>query len=217
MGMTNYPNGLGTATTVTDAMLIGGAAFDGGSCCATTTTLFNTNAGLGAVGLTGAFVTTAALAVGYVQQACVAFKTVNFTNHASTATVAPVGFDNTSAAALKYTSWWCSNGLYKKVTASTDSTINVTQPIMANQNPRIELAFAACPQITSTCGTTNGAVLKSFTDTTTSAITVVLLAANGLTNKDKCTWVASSAKAAPTFSIANGTTPTTLGLATANW
>jgi len=88
---------------------------------------------------------------------------------------------------------------------------------MANQNPRIELAFAACPQITTTCGVANGAVLKSFTDTTTAAITVLLLAANGMTNKDKCTWVATSMKAAPTFTVANGTGASTLGLATLNW
>jgi len=59
--MAKYPNGGTTATSTTDANLIGGAAYDGGSCCATTTSIFNTQAGLGSVGITETFVSTTAL------------------------------------------------------------------------------------------------------------------------------------------------------------
>ena len=132
--MTILPNGTDDANTssnnVSNAMMATGAEKDGGSCCNTTTSGFATSYIIpvnGNVGATTAFSTTATTsATAIVGQACVAFKAAT-TGAASTSSAtdgkgtAPTGIDDVST---KFTSWWCSNGLYKKVTAAGDWTVN---------------------------------------------------------------------------------------------
>jgi len=59
--------------------------------------------------------------------------------------------------ATAYTSWWCSNGLYKTVTAlsSNAGTSNISTIIPMSNNKRLELAQVACPQTSANCGTAN--------------------------------------------------------------
>jgi hypothetical protein len=49
---------------------------------------------------------------------------------------------------LRWSSWWCSNGLYKKITSSTAKEVNAQQIIGNGMNKRMELAMVGCPQKT---------------------------------------------------------------------
>ena len=93
-------------------------------------------------------------------------------------------------------------------------TTNVAQVMGVNDNQRKELALVGCPNITAYCGmdtSTKGV----YTLASTSATTVNILTASGLTVEDKCTWVATSYLYAPTFKMNNAAA--TKGLATLNW
>jgi hypothetical protein len=93
-------------------------------------------------------------------------------------------------ATTRYSSWWCSNGLYKKVwldSATATAELNSQQIIGNGVNKRIELALVGCPQKTLMCGT--GTTLSITSALTTTPVTVIVdKALLGLT--DKCTWVA---------------------------
>jgi len=153
--MSLFPDGTLVSTSVTNANLATGTLLDGGSCCAVTTTAFATSLGIQPNGLSTAVTavvssTDSTAASSIVGQACVLFKNgVVNVNGTSGTGISRLGVDDSYAI---FSNWWCSNGLYKVVTGSNARTINVTQPIMGSQNQRMELAFAACPQLKGQCG-----------------------------------------------------------------
>lgn len=57
---------------------------------------------------------------------------------------------------VRYSSWWCSNGLYKKIylnsTPAATVEVNAQQIIGNGINKRMELALIGCPQKTLMCG-----------------------------------------------------------------
>jgi len=66
------------------------------------------------------------------------------------------------------------------------------------------------------CGTTGGSPIASIlTPLTNAAVEILIAKTSTLTTNDKCTWVAWSYVAAPTFTLADGAD--SKGLATANW
>jgi len=87
----------------------------------------------------------------------------------------------------RYSSWWCSNGLYKKVTAANTVTLNSQQIIGNAVNKRQELAMVGCPQKTIMCGTDTSNSIVTALVANTSA--VVITVTSTLTTSDKCTWV----------------------------
>jgi hypothetical protein len=58
-------------------------------------------------------------------------------------------------SSVAWSSWWCSNGLYKKVTAASTVVVNAQQVIAQATNKRMELAQIGCPQVAYMCN--NGA------------------------------------------------------------
>jgi hypothetical protein len=73
-----------------------------------------------------------------VAVACVAGKSAT----AGTAGASTVKFGQSSfdLEATKYMSWWCSNGLYNKITSGSAGVANTTQTFQMNSNQRKELA-----------------------------------------------------------------------------
>jgi hypothetical protein len=111
---------------------------------------------------------------------------------------------------LAYSSWWCSNGLYKKITSSTDKEVNAQQIIGNGVNKRLELAMVGCPQKTLMCG--NGTSITTSLTTGTAAQEMTV--GTTLTVNDKCTWVAIATIVAPTFKFG---APGDKGLTSTNW
>lgn len=72
-----------------------------------------------------------------VGRACVANVTTTVTVGGGNATFTGAKWDKTT---IKYTSWWCSNGLYKKAFTGDAGTVNVIQAFRHSDNPRRELA-----------------------------------------------------------------------------
>jgi len=110
-----------------------------------------------------------------------------------------------------FTSWWCSNGLYKHVTTGPAGKGNFIQTFSYNDNQRLELAMVACPNKTDLCGADG---YKLLTDNT--PFVVKIAASVTLLTTDKCTWVVSSYKMAPTFVVAAEPTKS-LGITSAGW
>lgn len=138
------------------------------------------------------------------------------TGSANDATIKNVGF-LANAASVAYSSWWCSNGLYSRSTASTVATRNILQPLLGSQNQRTELALVACPQTKATCG--GGAAVLQDVDTTAS-IPIILTSALGPLMVDKCTWVGTSLVKAPTFTIEKAPVVSAVGgkgITSPNW
>jgi len=94
-----------------------------------------------------------------VPSACVAAGVSTSSVVASSAAFGVSTFDVVVAA---YSSWWCSNGLYKTVTDITSAAgaSNISTIIPFSNNKRLELAQVACPQSSGNCGT---AVITSLT------------------------------------------------------
>jgi len=115
-------------------------------------------------------------------------------------------------------SWWCSNGLYNTTSGTSNvGVLNGTQILPASANQRLELAQVACPQIASFCGQTSSAAITSILTplTATGSVVIDVATTSLLTTNDKCTWVAWSYVAAPTFTLADGAAAK--GIATLNW
>jgi len=73
--------------------------------------------------------------------------------------------------------------------------------------------MVGCPQKSLWCGTVTAAkIITTLTDSTTNPVTLTVTSA--LTTADKCTWVASSMLAAPTFKFGKGAGS---GITTTNW
>jgi hypothetical protein len=119
------------------------------------------------------------------------------------------------ATATKYTSWWCSNGLYKKVTSAGNKINNANQVIGYGTNKRMELAMVGCPQKRTLCGTVTLSSITTALDTSTDAAGVVLNV-GAVTLDDKCTYVATSTVVPPAFTMSGGAT-SPKGLMTTNW
>jgi hypothetical protein len=72
---------------------------------------------------------------------------VAITNTVTGATTANVAFgaSEIDATTVAYSGWWCSNGLYKNVTANGTVVLNAQQLIPQGVNKRMELAQVGCP------------------------------------------------------------------------
>lgn len=69
-----------------------------------------------------------------------------------------------------YSSWWCSNGLYKTLTGSGAGTLNGTQLFLSSANPRLELALVGCPQKAAVCGSPTSVLTALSSGTAATAI-----------------------------------------------
>jgi hypothetical protein len=58
-----------------------------------------------------------------------------------------------------WSSWWCSNGLYKSVASGTVGSLNGTQLFLSGSNQRRELARVGCPQKAAFCGNTGAGAI----------------------------------------------------------
>lgn len=66
-----------------------------------------------------------------------------------------------------WSSWWCSNGLYKNVITGSSKVLNAQQIIPQATNKRMELAQVGCPQVKSFCGNQGTSLLQTLDATTT--------------------------------------------------
>lgn len=80
-----------------------------------------------------------------VAPACVAMANADKLVAAGNANTHKFGISRIEAATTAKSSWWCSNGLYKKVTVGGTILLNSQQTISATQNKRMELALVGCP------------------------------------------------------------------------
>ena len=94
-----------------------------------------------------------------VDAACVALKPKTAPSDGPNFTLAAInawGIMQIDDDNVRYSSWWCSNGLYKKIylNSSDAATVEVNaQQIIGNGiNKRMELALIGCPQKTLMCG-----------------------------------------------------------------
>jgi len=143
--MASYGNGkllAATSPAMSTALTLAGAGLDTGSCCAVTKDLFNSTSGIGVIGaalgtfnVTPVSGTAGKAGASNVSEACVPFKAGTITS-ATPSTVTPTGWDIVTTATLSYSNWWCSNGLYRYVTATTAGVVNNTQPLLGSQNQR---------------------------------------------------------------------------------
>lgn len=99
-----------------------------------------------------------------------------------------------------YSGWWCSNGLYKTVQSGPAVTLNSQQVIPQGVNKRLELAQVGCPNSKAMCGYDNTTPLVA-TEVVSGTALVFALPDVGMTVDNKCTWVAFSTKAGPTFEL----------------
>lgn len=180
--------------------------YDGGSCC-NTKTLFLALANGTATDWTFNKTQTAAGAVTGVAPACAATANASLVKTGSG--------DNAWAATTldiddtAFTSWWCSNGLYKTLTATSTGSQNGIQVWEVGSNQRLELALVGCPQRASLCG--GGA--DHVQQVTSSAVNIAV-AATALGLGEKCTWVGWSYAYAPTFAMTDASSK---GITTGNW
>lgn len=132
-----------------------------------------------------------------------------------------LAFDNSIGTA--FSSWWCSNGLYKRVVSNASSgtgIANTVQALAPSQNPRAELALVGCPQRRARCG---GASPVVDLDAASPANLVFTIKGDSSTGGpaagiDKCTWVAHATTGAPAFVMSGGSgNGAGVGLKTANW
>jgi len=222
-----YNNGLTAATIMTvvagaDGDLIGGNAMDGGACCDSKTN-FNlfvgTRLNASATGTTfpahAANNKTASnltnTGVLMVPAACPALLSTAYSAAAGNTEFGVSEIDNGTAVR---TSWWCSNGLYKKVTVAGTAVVNAQQTIASSQNKRHELAQVGCPNPAVACNT--GATVAMLLTATPRAIVMptTVLASNGFTTGMKCTWVAYATLAAPQWTMNEVSSQ---GLTGSNW
>ena len=189
--MSIMPNGVAAITgpTLTDAMMVAGAALDGGSCCAVAKADMVVHTGR--VGLAPVLTTITSdmtASIIYVGQTCVAYADATVTAYNPTGTVdgKAVGTGFKTDATTAYASWWCSNGLYTKVTSNGDNVSNASQPLFTSTNQRTELAYAACPQIAAQCGTAGKQINASTAIAASSSdnivVTMTSVALGGPTN-----------------------------------
>lgn len=217
------PNGVAAITgpTLTEAMMVAGAALDGGSCCAVAKADMVVHTGkVGAVPVLTTITGAMSASIIYVGQTCVAYADATVTAWSSPTNGSAVGTGFMTSATTAYASWWCSNGLYTKVTGAGDNVSNASQPLFTSTNQRTELAYAACPQIAAQCGTAgkqiNASTAIAASSSNNIVVTMTSVALGGPTNEDKCTWVYSCTQCAPTFTMAkNGSAG--LGIVSPNW
>lgn len=81
------------------------------------------------------------------------FLAAVFTDLLTNTSVNNVGWDEVDTATLAYGNWWCSNGLYRYITATNVGILNNTQPLLGTQNQRMAITFAAYPLFKALCGT----------------------------------------------------------------
>lgn len=120
--------------STTDAEQLGGAALDQGACC-NAAAAFSTFIGtLSVPAATFTEPTTGESASGVLmgKAACPAMMGSAWASGPVIA-MAAAKIDN---SATMWTSWWCSNGLYKKVTASATISMNSQQIIPSGTNQR---------------------------------------------------------------------------------
>jgi len=115
-------------------------------------------------------------------------------------------------------SWWCSNGLYKKVTVVGTVKLNANQTIAAGANKRQELAQVGCPNPKIACAT-GASVALLLVAGTPRVITmpVTIAGSGGFTTGMKCTWVAYATLAAPQWTMNESATSSGVGLTGSNW
>jgi hypothetical protein len=155
-----------------------------------------------------------------VSATCVAIKSVVAGSGTSSSDwKTSFGQSSIDDALTAWSSWWCSNGLYKTVTSSTAGVLNGTQVFLSGSNQRRELARVGCPQKAAFCGVTSSAAITSiFKGTLTSTAVIIEVATTStLTYNEKCTWAAGSYEWAPTFVFSAGATSGAPGITTANW
>jgi hypothetical protein len=118
----------------------------------------------------------------------------------------------------KYSSWWCSNGIFKKVTVITGAgqavIVNANQTIHSSENQRLELALVGCPQGTTMCNNGTDMAFNLTAAAATKTYTMPITASGGMTMTNKCTWVVWSTMSGPTFTFGNGPV---LGIVGSNW
>jgi hypothetical protein len=112
----------------------------------------------------------------------------------------------------RWSSWWCSNGLYKNVTASGAVTNNSIQTLGYGMNKRMEFAMVGCPQKSTLCGQTSSIVTALVADSVDAPFTV-----GAILQTDKCSYVATSTVVPPAFVMSEGIAVTAKGLMTSNW
>jgi len=140
----------------------------------------------------------------FVSNACIATsKTATGGVYTGTSNAfGTTAFETGNAA---YTSWWCSNGLYKNVTTATSATtINTSTMINTSTNQRKELAQVACPQISAWCGTNVVFGMTTANSISATPAQIEIITGTALTTSSKCTWLAHAVMYAPTFTISKG-------------
>jgi len=114
-------------------------------------------------------------------------------------------------------SWWCSNGLYKKVTVVGTIKLNANQTIAAGANKRQELAQVGCPNPKTACATGNNVALVLSSSPRVITMPTTIAGSNGFTTGMKCTWVAFAKLAAPQWTMNESATSSGVGLTGSNW
>ena len=66
-----------------------------------------------------------------------------------------------------WSSWWCSNGLYKSVITGSTKVLNAQQIIPQATNKRRELAQVGCPQVKSFCDNQGTSLVQTLDASTT--------------------------------------------------
>jgi len=143
-----------------------------------------------------------------VSGSCVALK-----GNAADAWVATAwGASTIDAQNDQWSSWWCSNGLYKNVYSLGNVTNNSIQTLGYGMNKRMEFAMVGCPQKSTLCGQTSSIVSTLLADSVDAPFTV-----GAILQTDKCSYVATSTVVPPAFVMSEGIAVTAKGLMTSNW
>jgi hypothetical protein len=125
---TTYAAGGMQLVSNSDTLQKGGAALDQGACCETAL-LFSTWVGTLSVPAATYTAPTSAESIAgitMVAQACPAVTGGTWGNGGGTDYIWDVSAAALDVTQTVWTSWWCSNGLYKKVTAVSTSIQNTT-------------------------------------------------------------------------------------------
>jgi hypothetical protein len=200
--------------------------YDGGACCDTNANFQTyTGAVAAAAAPTTVWKYTAAQSkvsggVAGTAAGCPAIKNTAFTTTGTGgAATTDFGQGALDDATVAWSSWWCSNGLYKTVTSGTAGLLNGTQLFLSGSNQRRELARVGCPQKAAFCGKTAAADIKDiFTaGLTSTAVVIEVATTSDFTYNEKCTWAAGSYAWAPTFAFSTGATSGAPGITTPNW
>lgn len=145
-----------------------------------------------------------------VSSACPAIINASYASGAGAQAWGTSEIDNVNT---QYSSWWCSNGIYKKVTTAGSAVeLNANQELTGSQNARLELALVGCPQGATMCNSGSTMATDLATASTTATFTMPV---STMTLTSKCTWVAYSTIAGPTFVF--GESAASLGLVGSNW